>query len=160
MLLRFLPDFRPGYEGRLVVVGPTEGLRFCSEVLQCACQGDAKRRGFLLVLFTGPGASRAAEPCLRPSCHPANFFRGSVFVSSTPLGSLQDTNLSWSKFPFMFLCEPLLLRACVLDALVCDALAGTATGVVVTRCGCFVWFAGICGNCSSLTSFGMTKSKD
>jgi len=56
------------------MVGPTEGLRFCAKVLQCACQGDAKRRGFTLVLFTGPGASRAAKPCLRQSCHPANSF--------------------------------------------------------------------------------------
>src|ERR1700719_4732261 len=110
VLLRFLPGFAR-IRRRLVVVGPTEGLRFCSEVLQCACQGDAKRRGFPLVLFTGPGASRAAKPCLRPSCHPANFFRGSVFVSSTPLGSLQDTNLSSSKFPFIFFCEPFMLLA-------------------------------------------------
>src|SRR6202140_772765 len=50
-------------------------------------------------------------------------FSNSKFVSSTSLGSLQDTNPGWSKFPIYFLCEPYFLRACVLDAQVCGGLA-------------------------------------
>jgi len=59
--------------GRLVWVGgrSTEGLPFSPEVLQCACQGDAKKRGPQTSIFAGlaptgpPNHERASPVTLR-----------------------------------------------------------------------------------------------
>src|SRR3981189_3411968 len=62
--------------GRLVMVRGllTEGLPFLGKVLQCACQGDAKRCVPHTYFLPGPGTLRAAKPCVRQSRHPAKFF--------------------------------------------------------------------------------------
>jgi len=64
-----------------------------------------KDAGLKLVLFTGPGASRAAKPWVAPVLSPCNFSQvGRDWFRPPHVGSLQDTNLGLSKFP-IFLCR-------------------------------------------------------
>ena len=117
----------------------TEGLPFFAKVLQCACQGDVKRRvphtrTFLLdPAHPGPPNHACASPVTLQILS-----SGSRLFRPLYVGSLQDTNLGLSKFPFFFFFAKYCLRTCLLDVRVLGGLAIYVRVVGVTEPRCFV----------------------
>ena len=117
----------------------TEGLPFLGKVLQCACQGDVKRR----VPHTRTFLSDPAHPgppnhaCASPVTLQI-LLSGSSLFRPPYVGSLQDTFLGLSKFPIYFFFAKYFSRMCLLDARALAALATYVLVAGVTGLRCFV----------------------
>lgn len=137
----------------------TEGLPFPCKLLQCACQGDTKRRGpHTRAFYQDPGASRAAKPCLRQSRHPAKLLLSGSEISSTPHGSsLQDTNRDLSKFQICFFLRTIVLTDILIGRVTSCRVSSACACRGVTLWECFVWNSCYVEEFNRLLHLGNTK---